>query len=665
MSKFRCISCSKDYNTNNAKPFCAPCGDIFCEQCVFNLYNTKNKIIRCPLHKKEFIIEFNKFLNYFDTLTNINRFNLEEKDINLYCIRHNKKKLKYFCEDDKNFLCDNCLSKHEGHKYIEFNLNKENFFNEINSLKNNFENLKIKYLNEKTKINQFFISAKKNLEEQVNKINKYFNNLIKVINDKKNQMMIEINNKEKINLKILENIKNIFLISDEKCNFINNEFYYIKNELLNKGEYETYYKTKKNFMKLIENFYLYINKNIFNNNEIHNYKFIEYNTPNNLDIKNKDNIFGKIEEIIINLNNNKLNTLFIPEINSYNKFILNKIEKINIEKETNSVNIIKNNNNINNNLDSLLLDKKSNNINDGDSYIDKQLVETGNTFYLINKSNVKNVFKQQDTEQSNNELIINKDNSNYINKNNFIINNINNINEIRKNYNEKKNSNLLNKKKINESNKKKTPYKLLNITNNNKEGNNHKKKENMKLNKIYRTKENNLSTSYLVSYNNNSNLNIRSEENKNKLGKEKLNINNRKNNSIKRFYNINNNKIIKGNSLNKKLSEENIPYIFTNSNTNKSMITNNLISSYNRESSKDFSSDLYNKFRFNKKEDKILTDINDKNKRIIKQKYSLRDINKRVFIRNENNKLIMNKYGIKRGRSTRQKNSLSEMEILI
>ena len=187
----------------------------------------------------------------------------------------------------------------------------------------------------------------------------------------------------------------------------------------------------------------------------------------------------------------------------------------------------------------------------------------------------------------------------------------------------------------------------------------------MKLNKIYRTKENNLSTSYLVSYNNNSNLNIRSEENKNKLGKEKLNINNRKNNSIKRFYNINNNKVIKGNSLNKKLSEENIPYIFTNSNTNKSMITNNLISSYNRESSKDFSSDLYNKFRFNKKEDKILTDINDKNKRIIKQKYSLRDINKRVFIRNENNKLIMNKYGIKRGRSTRQKNSLSEMEILI
>ena len=145
MSIFRCISCLKDYNMQYSKPFSLPCGDIFCEQCVLHIFNKKNNLFRCPIHKKEFSIEFNNFSNYFNTLTNINRSQLEEKDLGLYCIRHNNKIIKYFCELDNNFLCENCLSQHEGHKYIDFKLNKENFMYEINSLKNNFDNLKNKY----------------------------------------------------------------------------------------------------------------------------------------------------------------------------------------------------------------------------------------------------------------------------------------------------------------------------------------------------------------------------------------------------------------------------------------------------------------------------------------------------------------------------------------
>ena len=674
MSIYRCISCSKEFNIQHSKPFFIPCGDIFCEQCVSNIYNSKNKLIKCPLHKKEFIFEFNNFSNYFDTLTNINRYPLEEKDLGLYCIRHNKKRIKYFCELDNNFLCENCLGQHEGHKYSEFKSNKDNFLYEINSLKNNFENLKIKYLNEKSKINQYFLMAKKNLEEQVNKINKYFNNLISVINEKKSQMMIEINHKEKMNLKKLDNIKNIFLISDEKCNFINNEFYYINNELLAKGEYETFYKMKQNFLKLIDNFYIYLNKNIFNNNDLYNNKLINYTLPNNgileknkLDIDKEENIYGKIEEITINLNNNKLNAFLMPDIK--NNIHINKKEKEKSNKENDNINL--SNNNKNNNLDMLLLDKKSI-LNDGDSYLDNKLIDTGNTFYLINKSNVKNVFKQQEQDQSHNDYFINKDNSNYINKNNSIINNINNINEIRKNYKEckikdnkamQRNNNDLNKKKNNDSNKKKAPYKLLNITNNNKEGN--KKKEKVKFNKINKTKENNFSTSYLLSLNNNSN--IKSEDNRNKIGKEKLCINNKKNNIIKKFYNIqNNNNIIRGNSFNNKYKKDNISYIYASNNNNKSMLSNNLINSYNKEYSKDFSCDLFNKkTNDNKKESQMLTDVNDNNKRIIKSKYSYRDINKRVIIKYDNNILSNNDYRTKRGRSTRQKNSYSEMEILI
>ena len=60
------------------------------------------------------------------------------------------------------------------------------------------------------------------MEEQINKINIYFKNLISLINEKKMQMMLRLKNNEKINIKKLEQIENIFLISDEKCNFINN-----------------------------------------------------------------------------------------------------------------------------------------------------------------------------------------------------------------------------------------------------------------------------------------------------------------------------------------------------------------------------------------------------------------------------------------------------------
>ena len=725
MSIFRCVSCNNEYNISKNQPFCIPCGDIFCEQCLSRLYNTKNNIIICPSHKKEFKIEFNKFSNYFDTLTNINRACLEEKDTGLYCIRHNKKRLQFFCENDNNFLCENCLSQHESHKYIEFNLNKDNFFFEINSLKKNFENLKNKYLNEKSRISQYFVNTKKNFEEQMDKINNYFKNLISLINDKKSEMILKIKNCEKINLQKLENIENIFLISDEKCNFINNEFYYITNDLLNKREYETFYKTRNNFLKLIENFNLYLSKNIFNNKDLYNNKILNYICPNNdileknkLDNSKEENICGKIEEIIINLNNNnsklnsldiKANSLLNTYLNRHTKNNYNKLEneKISIEAKNNLLTKNKNN------LDVSLLDKKSS-CNDGDSFIlDKQMIESGYTFYLINKNDVKNVFKQQDTENMHNDINNNKDNSIYNNKNDSFINNLNNINQIKKHNslinnkniinNQLKNNNTLNRNndllnKINESKKKKTPYKLLNIIDSNKEASNYKKKENInKYKKIERIKEINSNLNNLKKNNNIIKHNIKSEENKNKLGKENLcKVNSKRNNSIKRFYNKNNNIVllnnnIRGNSLNNKnLNNKNISYIYTNNNkTNKSIISNNLINSYNKEYSNEYNM-LNNNKIVDKNKSQILTDINEdsmthkirnnykilksessynfnnKSKKIISSKYSSRDFTNRVLVRYENNNISKeNEYKNKRGKSTRQKNSFSDMEIII
>ena len=238
----------------------------------------------------------------------------------------------------------------------------------------------------------------------------------------------------------------------------------------------------------------------------------------------------------------------------------------------------------------------------------------------------------------------------------------------------------------------------MNLIENNKEQNNHKKKESInKYKKIQRTKEKiNTNSNYSMSNNDITN-NIKSEENKSKLGKENLSrINKKRNDSIKRFYNKNSNIVllnnnIRGNSLkNKKIKEENISYIYTNNNKNsKSMITNNLVNSYNKEYSKEYNIFNNNKI-YDKNKSQILTDINDesqsykirnndkiyksestyklnnKNKKIISSKYSYRDINNRVLIRyDDSNRLKENEYKNKRGKSTRQKNSFSDMEIII
>ena len=223
MSIYYCNKCSKEYNNIDLKPLSLPCGDVFCQQCIYELYDKKNHNITCPMHKKEISIEFNKIPICSKILVNLKKIsNIDPKDNSLYCIRHSKKKLKYFCEQDKAFLCDSCLSQHNGHKYVEFKLNKENFNYEINTLKNNFENLKNKYLADKHRINIFISFANKHIDDQIVKINNYFNSLINIINDKKNKYILKLNNISKDNTKKLDKIQNVFSISDEKYSFINN-----------------------------------------------------------------------------------------------------------------------------------------------------------------------------------------------------------------------------------------------------------------------------------------------------------------------------------------------------------------------------------------------------------------------------------------------------------
>ena len=827
MPIYYCNKCFKEYNNIDLKPLSLPCGDVFCQQCIYELYDKKNHNIICPIHKKEISIEFNKIPICSKILINLKKIsNIESKDNSLYCIRHSQNKVKYFCGQDKAFLCDNCLSQHNGHKYVEFKLNKENFTYEINTLKSNFENLKNKYLADKHRINSLISFANKHIDDQIVKINNYFNSLINIINDKKNKYILKLNNISKENTKKLDKIQNIFSISDEKYSFINNEFYYIINDLLYKGEYETFYNLKNNFIEEIQNFEKYININIFKNNELFfNNKLPTFIKPKFGIIEKNNNekeeeIFGKFEDRTIDIeksgnnsprkkkdnndiNNNANNSKFIEK----EKVIINNSNNDKENINDNSLNNI-----INNNLDSSLITKKSNlncgnSINNDSSFIEKQLIETGFTFFLMNKNDVKNVFKQQESEQSQNELLnlgnnnkninsskndineifFKEQNNNSVNKNynkNNYINNLNNINSLKNNNkmivnnstiinnnslncnkgnqnsknnnyqnnnyissnnnynnnqasnnpnnNNNKNNNILsNLNNFNISSGKK-PYKLLNINNNIKDNNYYKKDKDKKHNyhRINKVKDSNQKnnidyfdsiqreipskkpylekekSSFLISYNNISsekskNIKVnKSEDNyKNKIVKTKINIlSNKRDNSTKRSENQDQNSnsknskrmhIIRGNSFNKNINNNDkksqISYIYAN--MNNSLMNNNLISSYNKEYSNDYS--MFNKnnnnlskekknykniiqngFNMNKYNSQILTEMSDEyyyknNLKDQKKQNNHGLISEKIFSPDKNNKdnerIFLNK--IKHKKASQPKYTLKDMNI--
>ena len=579
MSKFICTRCLKEYNNIDRKPLSLPCNDVFCEKCLYELYDKKNHILMCPSHKKEIHIEFNKIPLCNEILLSLQKVPVyDTKDNSLYCIRHNKKKLKFFCENDKKFLCNNCIYYHNGHKYVELNLNRENFSNEIKILKNNFENIKCQYISNKNKINKSVSLIKKHIDEQIFKVNNYFSILINFINEKKNKFILKINNIFKENYKNLEKIQNIFSITDEKYTFINNEFYYINNDLLSKGEYETFYNLKNNFIQEIQNFEKYIKSNILNNRDLfdttNNNKVPTYIYPKNGIMEKKiydkeEELFGKFDDISLDINKNIINISPRKKLNNneknnsientnYNKNEKEKIIVNNNEIENNSISL---NNISNNNLDSSLIDRKSN-MNNNDSFIDKQLIETGFTFFLINKNDVKNVFKQQDSEQSQNEIINTMNNSNNIsNKDN---NNDKNFNEKNK-YN--KNSNKENKN--NNSNYSKDNY-LNNLNNINKMKNNNIINNNININiskKINLNINNNNQNKINNNYNNQINY-----QNNNYNQNNNIHNNNNTNTNIQNNNNLNNNNILSNFNLN--VSNGKKPYKLLNIMNNNKDINN-------------------------------------------------------------------------------------------
>ena len=660
MSTILCNKCSKNYNIKDRKPLLLPCGDVFCEECIKELYERKNRAITCPYHKDNIIKDVNNIPICTKLFLDIKNKPLGEYNNNyLYCDRHKKRRVQFYCENDNLFFCDFCIQEHNGHSYKEFNLSKDNIYSEFKQIKMSFEVIKNKYIYDKCRINEYISFIKNNADEQINKINNYFEHITNIINEIKLKYITNVKNSSNYQLKNLKEIQNNFQFSDEKYLFLNNEIDYIDKEILMKGHYETFFNIKNNFFEKIGNFENYVNTHILNIIEmINNNKILYYIVPKEEIFNNKskeEEIFGILEEKELHDDKEFIKNLEFQKKNNFQYLPTN-------EKDNNNVS-----------TSNSFMDKKSYmNNNNNDSFIEKQLIDTGYTFFILNKNDVKNVFKQQESEQSQNEPS-NNENSNNKKKEDNVTNNIikhlNDLNRIKSgnllNYKNKKNttkninyfpeinskSNLTNMlTNINKSGSPNAerPLKLLNINNTKtnhyykkiKDNNRYKLKSNnekilthkeLNIKKSFYEKERN---SHLLSNNNiifnkNKNYFIKSEEIlKNKIIKAKIQSSSKKrDNSSKRRHirGLSNNNVDKvGKKIIVKNLSNNHPNrhisFLSNFNSN-SIIADKLINSYNRDSTSDLT--IFKKTNNNSKtkntqskklvNSQILTEVNNEN----------------------------------------------------
>ena len=362
---------------------------------------SKNNIF--PLNKKLFN---NKADIHSQILLNSENIISNDTSKYIHCKRHPENIISFFCETDRTFPCIKCINQHEEHLYKKCYCTKKYFEKEITKIKKLFEEVEIKYFQNKKSAEKFFSQIKTHFDKEIHKINDYFDSMITILQDKKSEFIAKM-------LIIYENyIKNfikykfIFDSCDKNYSNLNQKINYIENEVYKNDDFESFYNIKNIFINDINNFSKcneenFRDKNIFcfNSNSM---PIFVYPSKPIINISDNINLFGTFKNTGLNFNQNE-NDIKLFHDKNQNKEKNEFIDSINADNTfNNNINNIKSNET---NVDIFLERNKNMNIitsinsgisNINDSFIEKQLIDTDSTLFFLNKNGVKNVFKQQD-----------------------------------------------------------------------------------------------------------------------------------------------------------------------------------------------------------------------------------------------------------------------------
>ena len=185
--------------SKQAIKYCKKCKLYICRECSFENHETHNSLLQTlniPSHPKESIINLKEL-----TKTKVSDYN----SVSFKCMNQVFHQAKDYCQNCKNFICKNCIPKHD-QKHIIINLSE--IFNQFNDMVDNIISGGKKNEN---KVEEKIIENKKQIEIHVNQIDyeKYINKIndyILKLNELKDIMINTFVKREKFSKDYIENL---------------------------------------------------------------------------------------------------------------------------------------------------------------------------------------------------------------------------------------------------------------------------------------------------------------------------------------------------------------------------------------------------------------------------------------------------------------------------
>jgi len=187
---FECSICFNRYNHSNNKPLILPCGHVYCLQCLEGMFSHGNNF--CPADKIQHNVSISQLsccyaiLNYLPSTVSSCKATKS-----LHCKRHVNKKIKFVCEEHKEYLCTHCVLEHTGAGHlvksyeVNYKVEKEKPITLLSKLKSIISTLK-KY---KEKIDKKVTSLEEYYEKQHAKLKYEYNKSLKLVAEKQKELL--------------------------------------------------------------------------------------------------------------------------------------------------------------------------------------------------------------------------------------------------------------------------------------------------------------------------------------------------------------------------------------------------------------------------------------------------------------------------------------------
>lgn len=199
-SVFECHICNSPYGERQCRPLSLPCGHVFCEECL--LSSVVGSDIVCPFDKHSHTMKVEALPVCYAILSNLPR----ERNREVNCARHPRKKVKFLCKTHDKFLCSDCIIEHTGtgHNVVAYNLQSAQLRAELEELEHKYAK-KARVLQDAVRtLESCEKKVKPFYEAQAAKVNSAYDSAVKTLGAKRKEHLATLQRYSSEQLKQLE-----------------------------------------------------------------------------------------------------------------------------------------------------------------------------------------------------------------------------------------------------------------------------------------------------------------------------------------------------------------------------------------------------------------------------------------------------------------------------